>query len=143
MANYISRLRTNYFSVMDEEKFRAVISSCLAADEIHIFDKKHNDGSTKFAFYCYGRLYGLPTEGVDLADDEGDLDAFHESLQTLIPDKEAIIITEIGFEAIRCLVGSCTVITRNDIRWVNLREKSLELARNMLGNAGYDTQTEY
>lgn len=153
MSNYIASIRTNYFSVTDPEKFKAIIASCRAEYDITIIDDKQADGSIKFGFYCYGSIQGLPDkEGSSLdeiigAEDDYDcessIDLFFDALQDILPDGEAIIITEVGYEKMRYLVGYCTVITRNDVQGVDVQDKALELARNILQNNDFTTKMDY
>ena len=153
MADYYCKIRTNYFSVTDEEKFKKIIASCRAADTIEIFDEKQKDGSVKYGFFCDGSIHGLPdTEDETLeSEDEYDsdedydynYDAFCEALQAILPDNDAILITEIGNEKMRYLVGDCTIITRKDIKVITLRDEAMTLARKMLKNPNYKTKTEY
>jgi hypothetical protein len=142
MANYYATIRTNYFCVMDEEKFREIINSCSAEDNIHIFDNVQADGSKTFGFGCYGSIYGIPP-GEDEEDGENDLDAFYDALQTVLSEDDAIIITEIGNEKLRYLIGCCTVITRSKIQFVDVRNKAFDLAKTMLKNDSFQTQMDY
>jgi len=153
MANYYCKIRTNYFSVTDEEKFKKVIASCRASDAIEIFDEKQKDGSIKYGFFCDGSIHGLPDtedealESEDKYDSDEDYDynydAFCEALQEILPDNDAILITEVGNEKMRYLVGDCTIITRNYIKVITLRDEAMNLARKMLGNPEYITKMEY
>ena len=112
MADYYGKTRTNYFSVTDDEKFKQIISSCKAPDEIEVFEEKQEDGSIKYGFLCDGSIYGLPDRDGDSTEDCDDnedvdynYDTFCEALQQILPDGEAIIITEVGYEKMRYLVG--------------------------------------
>ena len=151
MADYHAKIRTNCFAVTDEMKFRNIISSCSANDEIIIFDEKQDDGSKKYGFYCFGSIYGLPeTEDNDTAvnseesseyeDCDYSYDLFTQALQEIIPDDEAVIIIEIGNEKMRYLVGRCTVITRNDVKYGDIVSVAEKLAQEMLGNSSYETE---
>jgi hypothetical protein len=140
MANYYATIRTNYFSVTDEEKFRRIIGSCSAEDDILIFDSE--DGTGKVGFACMGSIYGIPpTEDED--DTESDLDAFYDALQAIIAEDDAIIITEVGYEKLRCLIGHCTVITWNEIQYIDVRNKAVELAGTLLNNKSFSTRMDY
>ena len=142
MANYYATIRTNYFTVKDETKFREVVDSCIAEDELHIFEDTLPDGRKLFGFGCYGSIYGIPP-GDDEDDDDNSLDAFYDALQEVLPEDEAIIITEIGWEKLRYLIGCCTVITKNDIQFIDVRAKAIDLARSMLKNDAFQTQMDY
>lgn len=142
MANYYGFTRTNYFAVKDEEAFRKAIASCRAAeDKIQIFED-HVNGQKVFGFGCYSQLSGIPaTEDED--DCETDVDAFYDALQQILEDGHAVIITEVGYEKLRYLVGDCTIITSKGIHFVSLRDTALSKARELLGNAKYDPKMEY
>jgi len=140
MANYYATIRTNYFGVTDEDKFREIIDSCSAEDTIHVFESK--DDSGKFGFGCIGSIYGIPP-GENEDDDESDMDTFYDALQNILLEGDAIIITEIGYEKLRYLISNCIVITKNDIQFVDLRNKAIELAREMLNDAAFTTEMDY
>jgi hypothetical protein len=142
MANYRAVIRTNYFTVNDETKFRETVASCNAEDELHIFETTKPDGSKAFGFGCYGSIYGIPP-GETEDDDESNLDAFYDALQAILPEDEAIIVTEIGNEKLRYLIGNCTVITHNDIQFVDVRDRAIGLAKTMLKNSDFQTQSDY
>ena len=151
MADYYGKTRTNYFSVTDVEKFKKIIASCRAQDTIEVFDEKQEDGSIKYGFYCDGSIHGLPDtdepcENEDEYDDEDcdyNYDAFCKALQEILPDDDAIFITEIGYEKMRYLVGECTTITQNDFKVITLKNEARDLARKMLNNPDYTTKMEY
>ena len=153
MADYYGKTRTNYFSVTDEEKFRQIIASCGASDDIVIIDQKQQDGSMKYGFYCDGSINGLPDRDddagntEDYCEDDDDLDysydAFCEALQKILPDNDAIMITEIGSEKMRYLTGCCIVITSADFKCIDIGSEALKLAKTMLKNPDFTTQNEY
>ena len=141
MANYYGFTRTNYFAVKDEEKFRQVVASCQASKENPEVWEEAVDGQTLFAFGCYGSLSGLPCG--DEEDYECDLGAFHSALQQVVADGHAIIITEVGYEKLRYLVGDCTVITSQEIDYTNLRDVGLTKAQQLLKDPQYNPVMEY
>jgi hypothetical protein len=140
MANYYAIIRTNYFGVTDEAKFREIVDSCRAEDTIHIFGA--DDGSGKIGFGCSGSIYGIPASE-DEDDMEDDLDAFYDALQSVLAEGDAIIITEIGYEKLRYLIGYCSIITKDDIQSIDVRSKAIELARVMLNNPEFTTEMDY
>ena len=152
MADYIGRLRTNYFSVTDAEKFKKIMAQCKAQDTIEVFDEKQEDGSVKYGFLCDGSIHGLPDtdnepgENEDECDEEDydyNYDAFCEALQEILPDDDAIFITEVGYEKMRYLVGECTIITSSGFKVMTLKNEARSLARIMLNNPEYTTKMEY
>jgi hypothetical protein len=137
MANYCAFTRTNYFAVTDEYKFREHIRACQASDdEIQVYEA--SNGSGKFAFGCYGSLSGFLDDDCD----EPDLDTFYDALQDVLSDGDAIIITELGYENLRYLIGVCTVITKSEIRFLNLSDHAVSLARTMLNDSAFTTQMD-
>jgi len=154
MADYYAKVRTNYFSVTDKDEFHRLMSMCTGDEyRVEVFsDKLADDNSVKFGFYCDGSILGLlapyeDEEPEDLdyvaCDDEHDLDLFYKFLQKLVAKDDAIIITEVGSEKMRYLFGMCVIITRSEIRVINLQDMAMAEARRMLGNAEYTTQMDY
>ncbi len=141
MANYNATIRTNYFSVTDSEKFQEIVSSCSAEDNIEIFFTE--DGSGKVGFGSYGCISGIPVGEDENDDNEVSLDAFYDALQGILVEGDAIIITEVGYEKLRYLIGSCTVITRNEIQYIDVRSKAVELAGALLNNKSFSTRMDY
>lgn len=134
MANYNCVIRTNYFHVKDENTFEEFLKK-VSGDDFHIFRE-----GDMFGFGCYGSIYGISENNED---DEDDYDAFLEGLQKQIVDDEAIIITEAGYEKLRYVSGYATVITSQKISTINLEDKSIELAQEMVKNKEYYPQMSY
>ena len=150
MADYYGKTRTNYFSVTDEEKFKQIMGSCRGADDIEIIDNQQQDGSLKYGFYCEGSIYGLPERDEDAGntDEEYDdvdynYDAFCEALQQILPDDDAVLITEVGYEKMRYLIGNCVVITNKDTKYIDINREAVKLAATMLENPDFITQMDY
>jgi hypothetical protein len=151
MANYYCKTRTNYFSVTNEEKFKKIMASCKGTDEIEVINNEDQGKSIKYGFICEGSIDGLPdreddaenTEDYTEDDCDYNYDAFCKSLQELLPDDDAIIITEVGSENMRYLRGLCTVITHNDIKYLDLDRDAVKLAATMLNNPAFATKNYY
>ena len=151
MGNYYAKTRTNYFSVTDVEQFKKIMSSCNGSDAIETFYEKQSDGSIKYGFYCEGSIKGLPeredetgnTEYFDDDDVDYNYDALCEALQQILPDNDAIIITEVGSEKMRYLTGICAVITRDEIQYLDLSRTAVKLAAEMLENIEFTTKNYY
>ena len=143
MANYKGFTRTNYFSVNDAEKFRQIIADSYCSEgDIEVFEDDTCE-SIKFCFGCYGMISGIRTLPDGSDDDVSEYDAFVDALQSVLADGDAIIITEVGYEKLRYLIGHSYIITKSDVQFVSLRDKAIEEARNMLNNPEYDTKMEY
>lgn len=55
MANYNCAIRTNYFHVADEKRFRELLGqACGCEDAVILWEEKDQDGKTVFGFGCYG-----------------------------------------------------------------------------------------
>jgi hypothetical protein len=139
MANYIGATRTNYFKVKDEAAWQPWIERLQATDYVDDFTKTDDDGMVWHAFGCYG--------SVDLFgpwSDEGDDSEYPvDDLQRMLPDDDACIVYHSGWEKLRFVVGSALVITSNDIKSVDIIDDGLVLAREMLGNDKFTTESTY
>lgn len=167
MSEYYSRCRTNYFAVNDEQRFRDAINRCSSDKPIEIYESTI-DGVRQFAFGCPGKISGIAPindpavtdgcckpggydgdcSGCDGMEDcyndhDNDLPAFYEALQNVVADGHAIIITEVGYEKMCCVVGEAVVITKHDQRSIDLETQSLSVARQMLGRRHYSPQLSY
>ncbi len=140
MANYYAKTRTNYFKVTDEEKLKNIIShTCGGEDDIHLYEETEN-GKKIFMFWCESSIQGLAKDGEY---DDCDYDGFLEALQRILPEGEAIIITEVGSEKLCCLSGDVVVITRYGINSDNLGSRGIKLARELLNDKNWSTKNAY
>lgn len=140
MANYVGYTRTNYFQVKDEQKFKSILSKCCTCEGEGLEEMVRNtEDGRKVGFYCEDSLLGYAE---DPEDTEYDLDAFYRDLQSLLPNNDAILITEVGREKMCYLVGDVTVITHNSIQGRSLDGIAKEMARKQLGDC-WNTINEY
>jgi len=139
MANYYATIRTNYFSVKDENAFRELMQSVCAEDDVHVFERPQPDGRKKHGFGCYGNIYGIPYEN----DFDGGRNRFLNALQNLVCEDDAIIMTEVGNEKLRYVIGFSIVITSKEIQSISIPDKALHLAQKILRNKNYQTQMDY
>ena len=132
MANYYGKVRTNYFSVKDEEKFKELTDKLTAEDEILV--EKNSKGKWSIASHA----------SIDYCKDEEDcdydLDVFLKGIQECIADDDAMIWTEIGNEKLRYFVAYSIVVTSKEIKCVNLEEIALNTASEMLGKDNFKTE---
>lgn len=142
MANYTAVCRTNYFRVTDEKKFERLLS-CLSGTEDRIYNfTKIMDGAVYHALGTYGPItYQDSLDKDEYAED--DFDYFLYQIQKILPDNEALIYMESGYEKLRYVTGVCIVVTKNDIRSVNLQDEAIKMARNMLKDDSFTTSTSY
>ena len=136
MAQYQGIYRTNYFAVTDVEKFEAILNSLSSEGVIEHYE--HDTEKGKYMFFCDYNLIGYEDDDSD----EGPFDAMLVKLQTIIPDNEALILTEIGNEKMRYFHAVATIITSQEIQQVNLADCALDKAKEMLGNLDYTTHVE-
>ena len=136
MANYYEMTRTNYFKITDSDKFKEICEEITSESGVE-FDVTEKDG----------KLYGcISSESIIMLNDEDesvDIESFYKKLQTVLEEDDAIIFTSIGHEKLRYLVGMITVITKDDIQYINLEDKAMELARTMLKNPEWNTVNSY
>ncbi len=137
MANYYGVARTNYFKVTDEKKYEELVNNLLAEDAIHDFsctidgELQHGFGSYSPITYC--------------ADDEEvlyDLEVFLTELQKILPDGEAFIYQETGYEKLRYVTGFAYIVTNKTIEWVSLEDSIMAKAKELLGE-DFTTQLDY
>lgn len=147
MSNFYGKTRTNYFSVTDENALRDIISrACGSEDTVHLHVEQTISGEKKFMFLCGSEILGFPEtdeSGEVYEDCDYSFDEFTAALQKILPENEAIIITEVGNEKMRYLLGCVTVVTRNEIKCENLRSLGINIARELLKDESWDTKNEY
>lgn len=138
MADYMCKIRTNYFKVTDEDALKKLLGKCMANGALEL-ETRGNGGEKQYCFSCDGQIYGLG----DWEDDEGDFDAFVAELQKLLPKDDAVILQEVGSEKFHYLVGSALIITSEATQYISVVEKALETARVLLEDPSYETQMDY
>lgn len=136
MANYYGKVRTNYFGVKDEKKFKELTSKLEAEDNILI--EQNSEG--KWSIASYSSIdYCLEVDNCE----DYDLDAFFESMKECIADGDAMIWTEIGNENLKYFVAYSTVVTSKEIVHVVLEKCALDIAKDLLSNDDFETQMDY
>ena len=131
MANYCCAIRTNYFRVKDEEKFRELMSRVYGSeDEVSLFEEVF-DNQKFFGFGLYGSIAGLCNENEDEDVDDDDYDAFIDALQRCVADDDAIIIF------------GATIITSRSVEYVDITSVAMDKAAKMLDNPNWKTRCEY
>lgn len=144
MANYCCVTRTNYFRVKDEDEFRELMSRVYGAeDSVDVWEFVMH-GVKRFAFGCYGGISGVSNAKADEDDDaETSYDEFIAGLQRCVAPDDAIIITEAGNEKLRYVIGQATVITTNGCEVLDVTGLAAQRAREMLGDAEWQTRVTY
>lgn len=106
-------------------------------DDVNDFTKEQG-GILYHGFGAFGSVDYLTDDG------EGyNFDLFLSELQKILPEDEAFIYMESGAEKLRYITGFSIVVTRNEIKNVNIISDALRLAKQMLNNEDFDTQMEY
>lgn len=127
MANYMGFTRTNCFRVTDAERLKEIVDKIIwDEDGLGFFNEENGE----FSFGAYGSICGLST---DNEDDAFESDVVYHALQDIVASDSAIIITEIGYEKLRYLVGYAIVITKNGIEHVDIWDEADVKARDLLG----------
>lgn len=144
MANYMGYTRTNYFHVVSEDAFNEFANHLVAdEDEVKTFKNVDENGDETYGFYAYSPIHYV--ENVDDDDWYEDLDddIFVQEAQKIVAPDDAIIITEVGHEKMRYLVGYTLVITSTAHRGISLSNESVNAARELLNNPQFETQLDY
>lgn len=133
MANYVSTHRTNMFRVTDEEKFKDIIKHLQAESDIEVFEASCGDEK----WFGFGSTNTLKEHANKNEDDcDPTLDEMGE-LQKIIPENEAIMITDIGYEDGHYIGAGTLVITKNASEYVSLNDVADQLASKLLGGTKY------
>lgn len=129
MADYYAFSRTNYFRVTDVEKLKEIVEKVGA----ELFEGENNT----FAFGEYEDITSYYDEDLD-----EEIEIFNE-LQPILPDGEALIFKEVGYEKLRYVSGYVIVVTNKEVKSTNLDEIALKLAAEVLGVEKFETQMSY
>lgn len=146
MANYCCTIRTNYFHVKDATKFRVFMSKVYGCeDNIELWEEKDCNGEAVFGFGVYGDIAGVRILQEDDDDDcdDSSYDDFIAGLQECVADDDAIIILEAGNEKMRYVIGSATIITHNDYKYLDITSIAMNQAAEMICNPDWKTKCEY
>ena len=157
IANSIYKTRTNYVHVTDIERFKEIIRLCTASEgeRLHIITRNDDNGKQTIGFYVEGDVegYSLDEDGniVDPdtnnfdaeGDYEADYDRFIEDIQSVLDPTDAFIITRIGYEKMRWLIGDATIVTRNRVKYISLETTAILTTREMLNAPKWTTEMNY
>ena len=139
MSEYGAACRTNWFRVTDPERLRRIIARAetLQGNPIMLWKSKDKQQRDVYAFGCYGTIdvYEYDTDD----DDDYEYSSFIADLSEILPDDEAIVISEIENEKLQYLVAYTIVVTKYEIRTVDLFNTSVQEAEEMLCDTKYAT----
>ena len=124
MADYIACFRTNAFPVRDAARFRDWVGTVYDVDFI---DETEEDGRIVFEVGGYGGIPSLREDGDELMDID-----FVEELAAHLPEAAHAVVTEIGHEKLRYLVGVAVAVDHRGERM----EVSLDDIHRDLAEAG-------
>ena len=129
MANYYGNTKTNYFHVNDDKGFKEFVSK-IVCDEtaLEIYQSKDKDGKDTYCLAGHSSIIGL-------LDEEGecdcDYDGVCDGLSKFVAEGDAIILIEVGTEKLD-VFGFASVITKDKIKHISLREAAGKMADEML-----------
>lgn len=138
MANYNATSRTNYFRVTDEEAYAKLFARLCAESNIEDFTEE-KDGIIQHGFGAYD---SIDYKESDDENAEYDFDEFLEKLQKILPEDEAFMYFESGYEKLRYVSGYVTLCTRNEIHSMSLDTWAKQKAKELLGE-DFETKTDY
>ncbi len=144
MANYTCTIRTNYFHVKDETKFRHLMEhSHGIEDDISVFEEKDESGRTVFGFGLYGLISGFLKSDTSEETDTPNYNKFIKKLQKCVTSDDAIIIFEAGNEKLNYVEGIVTVITSSKIKTFSMEDIAIKKVKKMLNNSSWETMCRY
>lgn len=147
MANYCAFSRTNYFRVTDEEKYKELFAGLTddSGDGVEDFTKVDKNGVTLHGFGTYGSIeWHDPAKSDEDDDYEDEFDTFLDRLKEILPDDDAMIMTEVGYEKLRYLTAYSIVVTKNNpTQSFDLGNIAVSRAKDLLGNREWHTEMEY
>lgn len=132
MANYYSFTKSNYFRCNNEEGLRDLIADCFCGEDTLSLFEKDSEDEKFFAFGTYDSIGGIKDENGDY-----NYDLFLARLQELLPDGEAVIITEVGHMKLADVYGRVDIITNKEIRFESLCNIGAKMARSLLDNPNW------
>ena len=129
MANYCCTVRSSYFYVTDEEKYKELMERIITSeDSLDCWDEKKSDGKIAHAFGCYSPILGYIDDSEALEYENLDYDLFLHRLSEIIAPDSACVIMQSGNEKLRYIDGYVDVVMYNKVK-----SKSLEsIARDIL-----------
>lgn len=58
---------------------------------------------------------------------------FYQELQKILPDREAMILMEVGNEKLRYVMGLATIVTNKEIRFIDMEDVAFKTVKSMVG----------
>lgn len=133
MANYYCKSRTNYFKVKKVNDFKAELGKYSAGESgIFIWEEKGLIG-----LGSYGSMTTLYDPDTD------DWIEIFGILQDHIEDGEAVILVESGNEKLRYVTGLAWVITKDDIKLIDVVDQAIQEAQRLTDKTKAELLPEY
>lgn len=131
MANYYAYTKTSKFRVTDEAKYQELYSGlCSFESELYDFSYTDESGTLIHGFGAYDCIDWVdPNDKSDTP--EYSIDKFFDELQKILPEDEAFILQEVGYEKLRYLVGYATIVTANQTKTIDIGDAE-HAAKEML-----------
>lgn len=137
MADCISRTRSNFFSVKNEDAFRALIAKAAEEQSDLTITTQEDDGVKTFSFHCDGTLDGIedPNDVLGITSAE----AFYAELQPILADGDACIVMSAGWEKFASVDAEAVVVTSDSIEYIDLGNAAIKAAAKALGKSEWST----
>ena len=144
MSNYKAYVKTNYFKVKDEKKFKKIINSIECQEvKVKYFEKEINF-EKYYAFRANSEILGICNCFNNNSEYIHKCTYSYKNmiklLQGVVSEDDAIILLEIGNEDTEIIDAYSTVITSNSVKNINLWELSIDKSKEMLKNERYTTE---
>lgn len=139
MPNYHGFTRTNYFSVTDPDRLRAILDKAVAPDGDVTLLTQEIDGVKRYAFKARSTIEGYPPpDGTPPGEIEYDDDTFAHDLQAIVAPGDAIAITEVGGDGRADYLYAVTqIITRDAIEVVEHYDAVCDRLCTLTGNDNF------
>ena len=156
MANYYGNTRTNYFRVVDKDKYESIMDSVRCSEgELHLWEEEIN-GELHFGFGVYDDINGICEceHCIEVQDGKAEFDEDEcmgeynydkmcALLASVVHPEDAVIIVSSGHEKLKFVGGYSTIITKDEIKHIDLWSDSIKSARKILNNEKYTTTYAY
>ena len=141
MATYKAITKTNHFHVTDAEKLKDIVSRMHCNSKVTLVEDEQ--GQNIYTIWAYSDIQGVYPDENSPSDIAGpDFGLLTAELQTILPEGEALILFELGTESLRYLTATATIVTRNEVKQIDLVNGAFNMARKILGNPMWETQID-
>ena len=139
MANYVGVCRSNYFEVVDEERYQELFAG-LTSEDLHDFTKQRGN-KTLHGFGSYGSIGWHPQ--LTSEDEDSDFDFFLTEVGKILKPRNAVVVYEIGAEKLRYILGYVTIaFPGGKLKYMSLHQWAEEQCKLKLGES-YILEDEY